>query len=99
MLGPHGGGVANAGFCPSGSHLIEFIPKATVEYPPTGKPLVPSSVRPCYHGMAHAANLTYWRVEPEGFSFTAPGMRVNVADVMSIFHRIGALRPGWSQAR
>ncbi len=81
ILGPHGGALANMVFSQPGTHIIEFLPIYRLyregTYP-----------RPVYWGLAQAAGLDYWTVEPSGFDFERADMEVNVDEVANIVDQL-----------
>jgi capsular polysaccharide biosynthesis protein len=70
LVGPHGGAFANLAFARPGAGAIEILPYAA--------PLAAGGeVRSMYWGLAHAAGLDYWAVEPQQFDFDEPDMVVD----------------------
>ncbi len=81
IFGPHGGAFANLIFAQPGSHVIEFLPIYRL-YAEGEEP------RPVFWGLAQAAGLDYWTVEPKNFGFKTPGMIVDPEEVVSILRLV-----------
>ena len=71
MVGPHGGAFGNLVFTPPGASAIEFL--AVTEPFRRG-----DEIRSMYWGLAQAAGVDYWVVEPAGFGFNNAEMTVDV---------------------
>lgn len=81
VVGPHGGSFANLVFVQPGTHVIEFLPI----YRLLAQGADP---RPHYWGLAQAAGLDYWTVDPKDFDFNRPGMRVDPGEVAAIVAKV-----------
>ncbi len=77
VLGPHGGAFANLVFTRPGTPVIEFSPL----YRMFNEGVNPRAV---YWGLAQAASLDYWVVEPSEFDFDSPQMVVDEKEVVEI---------------
>ena len=82
ILGPHGGALGNVVFAPPGTDVIEFVSR------PEGGPETNGERAALYYGLSQAAGHHYWRVEPDEFDFEGERIRVPVADVVAVVHRI-----------
>ncbi len=88
IFGPHGGALANMIFAQPGTHVIEFLPIYRLY--PGGRDSIALTEgresRTMFWGLAQAAGLDYWTVEPENFAYEEPeGMLVDVDEVAAIF--------------
>jgi hypothetical protein len=82
ILGPHGGAMANIVFAQPGAHIIEFLPIYRMYREGQDS-------RAMFWGLAQAAGLDYWTVEPDKFAYEEPeGMVVNVDETVAIIHRV-----------
>ncbi len=78
IFGPHGGALANIVFAQPGAHVIEFLP--IYRHYEEGQ-----DSRAMYWGLAQAAGLEYWTVEPVNFDFEGrEGMVVDIEEVAAI---------------
>lgn len=77
IVGPHGGAFANLVFAQPGTRVVEFNPLYRL-YAQGRDP------KALYWGLAQAAGLDYWTVEPRNFAFEGGGMWVDVADVVHL---------------
>jgi len=77
VLGPHGGAFANLVFAQPDTGVIEFVPLQRLLRQQARDPLT------MYYGLAQAAGLDYWFVEPDRFEHDAPGMIVDTNAVVT----------------
>jgi hypothetical protein len=77
IFGPHGGDFGNLVFARPGTHVIEFLPVYRL-YHEAEDPLA------MYWGLAQAAGLHYWTVDPPNFDWKEPEMVVDAEEVVSI---------------
>ncbi|MDX1383519.1 MAG: glycosyltransferase family 61 protein [Thermoanaerobaculia bacterium] len=89
VLGPHGGAFANMIFAPPGTQIVEFLPIYRL-YREGEDP------RAAFWGLAQAAGHDYWTVAPSGYDHDAPGMRVDVEEVLAVVDRALRERGGWT---
>lgn len=87
IIGPHGGALANMAFAQPGTHVVEFLPIYRL-YQESKDP------RPMYWGLAQAAGLHYWSVEPRNFDFDGRGMVVDGDELAQVIKAILGGRPG-----
>ena len=87
IIGPHGGALANMAFARPGAHVIEFLPIYRL-YQENKDP------RPMYWGLAQAAGLHYWSVEPRNFDFDGCGMVVDGDELAQVIKAILGGRRG-----
>src|SRR5207248_3324261 len=73
IFGPHGGAFGNLAFARPGTSVIEFLPLFRL----LREAHEPRRSRN-YWGLAQAAGLDYWTVEPKAFDYNRPGMDVPV---------------------
>jgi len=78
VFGPHGGAFANLVFASPGTQVIEFVPSRRFLH---GEKNLRLSM---YYGLAQAAGMDYWLIEPERFYHDRPGMVVDVDEVAEI---------------
>lgn len=81
VLGPHGGAFANLVFVRPGTPVIEFLPLYRLFN-------AGANPRAVYWGLAQAASLDYWVVEPNEFDFDSPQMIVDEKEVIEMARRL-----------
>jgi hypothetical protein len=85
ILGPHGGAMANMAFAQPGTHVIEFLPI----YRNYREAETKHDSRAMFWGLAQAAGLDYWTVEPDRFAYEErQGMVVDVEEVAAIVEQL-----------
>jgi len=82
VFGPHGGAFANLIFAQPGTHVIEFVPARHLEQGERKERLS------MYYGLAQAAGLDYWFVDPIEFDHGAPTIRVDAEQVAATVRRV-----------
>jgi len=82
VFGPHGGAFANLIFAQPGTQVIEFVPLSRLLCGNEDDPLS------MYYGLAQAAGMNYWFVEPKYYDHQQPGMVIDVDGVLDTFDRI-----------
>jgi hypothetical protein len=81
VFGPHGGSFANILFAQPGTDVIEFVPIRRLLQAKAEDPLT------MYYGLAQAAGLNYWFLEPDHFDLEKPGMIVDVDELGQTLRR------------
>lgn len=81
VFGPHGGAFANLIFAQPGTQVIELVPSRYLLHGSKSERLS------MYYGLAQAAGMDYWFVEPERFEHGKPGMVVDVDEVVEVVRR------------
>jgi hypothetical protein len=91
VVGPHGGGLANAVLCKPGTALIELMP---IEQLPTMKERHRTSVY-AYYGLSQSAGLDYYSVPIRNFCFDCMPhhLDVDVGDVVAAVRHVVANPP------
>ncbi len=78
IFGPHGGAMANIVFAQPGTHVVEFLPIYRLYEEG-------SDSRAMFWGLAQAAGLEYWTIEPDNFAYEEPdGMLIDVEEMVAI---------------
>jgi capsular polysaccharide biosynthesis protein len=84
VLGPHGGAFANLVFAQPGTKVIEFVPRRELVSGPRSERLS------MYYGLAQAASLDYWFVEPTRFDYGEAGILVDAEEVAQLVRRLAS---------
>eukprot|EP00041_Stephanoeca_diplocostata_P021950 m.519741 g.519741 ORF g.519741 m.519741 type:complete len:589 (+) comp21948_c0_seq11:166-1932(+) len=78
VFGVHGGGMANGVLCRPGTAYVEIMPIRLMEK------MKGRTSKYCYYGLAQAAGLEYWTVEPKRYDWGAGDIDPDPRDVLDI---------------